>query len=226
MAIFSPGAVIASIHGSFGGITFRRTRTAAVLSLKPRPIQPHSIPQLERRVQFSTNIYTWAHVLTPEHRRLWSATARSVYRHSKLPSTTFLSGRNLFFRLYLRGRNLPYFSPYPGTGFMMLPATPISLDFTAGGPFNIDLSKWAPPYGKEFWVYGIAALPVPAWTTHEYWTSFSLETHTGGTINVYDLWRTLLPELSPGEHFGIATAVPAPNTYWSPFKRFYGTVHA
>ena len=226
MAIFSPGAIVASIHGSFGGITFRRTAGAPVLSLKPNPLQPFSLPQRERHAQFARALRAWDSTCTERQRKLWRKLARSVFRHSPNLGQTFLSGRNLFFRHNLRNLVYPGTVTDPNTGFLSLPPSGISVDFTIAEPYNVDLSAWPPPYGIPVYFWGTRHLPVPHWTTHETWYDLWVDVHEGQVINVYPNWEPVIGELAPGEHFCVAALAFRYPDAPSSLRRFYGTAHA
>lgn len=226
MAIFSPGAVIASIHGSIGGITFRRTRAAAVLSLKSCPCYKHSFALQQRHVLFETAKLIWAYSHSPSNRLAWRNAARLLNASPTRKGTSTISGRSLYFRFALRdqpGYGVPGF---PGSGRLLRPATNVTTNFTSGLAYYVNLSAWPPPYNIHFRWTLAAPLPLPFYSCFESVGAGDDSYHHGQTFDIRTDWLQHNPEILPGQFFDLTIRVE-PTLDESPsLLRVYGTAHA
>jgi hypothetical protein len=225
MAIFTPGALIASIHGALGGTTFRRAPGAPVVQSNPAPSHSASGSQLSRRPLFELARYYWTSVCTPAQRKDWLILARALRRaHTSGPSPT-LTGRQLFFRQYL----LPWPSVYnitdPLFALISQPILDVRVDFTVGGPYTIDFSLCPPPYTGPFLVTACRRLPAPSWSSLERWKSSGSGPTATGTYDWHTQWVLDLGELDPDEIFCVGIYFDPKGPDRKPLSRFYGTAH-
>lgn len=226
MAIFSPGSIVASLHGSLGGVTFRSSKHSNVVSLKPRPSQPNSVPQLEQRQLFALALHLWLSDLTPADRLEWRAIARTMSTSHHTATSRTLSGRNLFFRQYLVPWPTVLESLYPEDALLRRPLTGVTLDFTSGGPYNVIFSSAPPPLPGAIYIDGVRHLPTPQRTAHETWTPVLFLSHPAGTFDLHPAWLFHLGEMPPGENFVLGLSYRAKEYWRRPLTRFYSTVHA
>jgi hypothetical protein len=226
MAIFSPGPLISSIHGSIGGVTFRRTAGAPTIQTKPRHCKTFSPVQVNRRMLFDLARYYWANVCTAKQRTAWSALARQLNTSRFRTNSTTLSGRMLFFRQYL----VPWFVPYnitdPIAALLGQPIPFATVDFTVGGPYLVDFDPCPHAYYGPIQLRGVRNLPAPAWTTVETSIGFQIIPHVAGVYDIHLGWVNDLGECSPGEHFCLYLYHDPKGPNRIPVYRVYGTAHA
>jgi hypothetical protein len=105
--LLSPPAV-ASISGSIGGLTYKRSRWGTVVYQKPHRRPRNTLrPQAARRV-FSFFADRWHNTLTPAQRDAWNRYAQLEVLPYETPRTTHMTGYNAYLQ-----QSIPWFFHEP-----------------------------------------------------------------------------------------------------------------
>lgn len=91
MARAEYGAIITSMRGSIGGMTFSATATAQTVRRKPRPPNPRQLLQVAKINQFAALMGVWR-TLTATQRADWATWAASVTFTNSQGQTYSISG--------------------------------------------------------------------------------------------------------------------------------------
>lgn len=201
MALIRMGPLAQAISGSLGACTFARHQGRAVVRRRPLKIQPYSQTAALRRARFVRAIKAW--VTLPEIYRLqWTAAAPLYTFHDRLGQPYTPSPRRLFewynTWLYTR-RGFYYFGP-PAYGRHPAP-TVVSVDFAAGGPYNITLSMAPLMALTGYYFDGATAHSLSKWPTRTPAYFHWWPVYNDVPYNLFTPWTAVLPPLVSGEKF-------------------------
>lgn len=98
MALILPGAGVADIRGSAGGVTFSRTAAGNIMRRRVKPVNPNSAAQTAVRGYLSDLTAVWRDTLTPAQRLAWETYAAGTNWMNRLGQTIQLSGLSMFLR--------------------------------------------------------------------------------------------------------------------------------
>lgn len=100
MARCKYGAIITEINGSIGGTTMQRNRYGFTIKQKPSQVRPSKIGQIQAQTRVSQTQSAWFS-LTDSQRSSWNLYAASFPVATRLDSTAFLNGYNLFCKYHM-----------------------------------------------------------------------------------------------------------------------------
>ncbi len=204
MATIRLSAIIGSIRGSIGGITFKRTRTGQIVT--PRRRRAHAFsPRLEKtRADFVRRQRLWA-TFTPEQRTAWNSAATSFVFHAPDGQASRLTGFQLWMKFSI---NQDLIGP-PGTFRVpnlnrAVGGAIIVANFTAGGPYNISLlTPGASPYVRCELSLSRPFTDKPVKFFRDY-VAIGLAPTINGTSNIFSLVVAQFGELQARETISLS----------------------
>lgn len=99
MANIKLGALVADIRGSIGGTCFSRGGGGAIARNAPKPCNPRSASQSDRRAILAQVAQRWGTVLTEPERTAWRAYAAGTSWTNKVGTSASISGMAAYVRL-------------------------------------------------------------------------------------------------------------------------------
>lgn len=100
MALIRTSAIVGSISGSIGGVTFVNARRGVVARHRPNKTKPSSASLLEQQAYFANVTRAWS-TLTVEQRSAWNALAVDQPQTNRLGITSAPTGFQIFTRFNL-----------------------------------------------------------------------------------------------------------------------------